>query len=101
MKNAKGQAYFLPNYEDGKFGVDVIVTINEKEEPFLDYKMLLKPCMSNEFIKEMTEHEKALAKFLSAYYDTSFTKRYTNVGKVCTIKELDLIREETTCSSPS
>ena len=42
----------------------------------------------------MTEHEKLLSKFLSAFYDTSFTLRYTNIGKVCTVKELPLPMEE-------
>jgi len=65
--------------------------------------MLLKPTLSKEFVKGMTEQEKVLAEFLRAYYDTSFTKRYTNLGKVCMFKEIDipLIPEDTTCSSPS
>ena len=42
----------------------------------------------------MFAHEKDLSLFLAKYYDTSFSLRYTNLDKVCLVKELTLVKQE-------
>lgn len=81
------------NYEGGNFGIDIVTTIVSKEEPRLDQTLIPRVTMNKAFIREKAEHEQDLADFLSTYYQTSFTQRYANYGKVCTIKELPIFNK--------
>jgi len=81
-------------YEYGLFGIDVVFTIDNIDTPYLNYRLLPKQTINRDFISDMVAHEKDLSLFLAKYYDTSFSLRYTNLDKVCLIKELASVKEE-------
>lgn len=76
------------NYGGGKFGIDLIFSVINKQEPLYDGERQLKKDLNKDFIKDMAEKEKKSADFLARYYNEPFTLRYRNFEKVCTIREL-------------
>jgi len=76
------------NYENNSFGIDMIISIVAKGEPFMDQHESKEDEISSEFILNMTEKEKESEYFLNSYYSTSFLWEYTNLSRICKIKEL-------------
>lgn len=90
IRNAKAQSYFFVNYDEGNFGVDVVMSITAQGEPYLDCQLIPEHDVNHEFIQERAQCEVDQAIFLSNYYDdVSFTPRYSYFDKVCQIRELD------------
>jgi hypothetical protein len=76
------------NYETNTFGMDVIMAILDKNEPYLHEQGSLKDKMNESFIKEMIARESEAEYMLSTFYNESVQKKYTDMDRVCHIKEV-------------
>ena len=82
--------HILMNYETNTFGMDIVWSILSKEDPYLTQETNLFDKINEGFIQEMAGRENEADYFLSVFYNQSIQKRYTNINKICTIKELVL-----------
>lgn len=89
VKKIKYQMHILMNYEANTFGMDIVWSILSKEEPYLTQEKNLLDKINECFIQEMAVRENEADHFLSVFYNQSIQKRYTNINKICTIKELN------------
>lgn len=80
--------HVLMNYETNTFGMDVIIAIVSKDEPYLPKQENLTDKLNESFIREMIARESEAEYLLSAFYNETIQKRYTNMDKVCQIKEI-------------
>lgn len=87
-KNMKFKAYFLMNYEDTVFGMDLIIAITSAEEPYLLPKRTLSQEISPDFVELMSSHEKEMVDFVSGFYDQMIKQYYTGFFKTCLLKEI-------------
>jgi len=93
-KNIKRQSFCLMNYEINTFGLDVVITVSQPEEPDFIKDPIILEKLNPEFVSNMVTREVEADMFLSQYYNFSLRHTYTNLDKVCTIKELQVIEEE-------
>jgi hypothetical protein len=82
------KVHYLMNYENNSFGIDMIISIVAKGEPFMVQHESKEDEINSEFLLNMTEKEKESEYFLNSYYSTSFIWEYTNLSRICKIKEL-------------
>lgn len=87
-KNMKFKSYFLMNYEDSVFGMDIIFAITAADEPYVMPKVKLNQELNNEFINLMSSQEGEIDYFVSNFYDQSIKRNYTNFHKTCMLKEI-------------
>lgn len=80
--------HVLMNYEANTFGIDVIIAIISKSEPYLPKQENLTDKLNENFIRDMIAKESEAEYFLSAFYNETLQKRYTNMDKTCQVKEI-------------
>ena len=76
------------NYETNTFGMDVIIAVVSKNEPYLPKQENLTAKLNESFIREMVVRETEAEYLLSTFYKETLQKKYTNMDKVCQIKEI-------------
>ena len=94
MRDITYQAHFLMNYETNTFGVDLIIAITAKSEPYFAKERNLSSEISQNFVDFQTGLESQASYFLIEYYQTMIYGRYKYMNKICTIKELSLEEEK-------
>lgn len=80
--------HVLMNYETNTFGMDIVMAIIVANEPYLPKQINLGEEMSENFMREMIARESEAEYLLSSYYDEPIQKQYTNIDKICQIKEI-------------
>lgn len=80
------------NYETNTFGTDIILSLSEKVEPYFCNPKLQNWHLNEDFVQTMTISEQETDYLLSTYYDYDIRKKYENIQKTCTVR--DLKREE-------
>lgn len=90
IKKIRMRVHYLTCYEKGVIGYTFIAVIVAKQKPVLPAPTISEPgAISQEFVKEMSQKEKEMSEFLAAYYsDEKVDEKYTNLHKVCQIKEI-------------
>jgi len=76
------------NYENNSFGLDILIVILAKGEPYKDNTEGFGDELGEDFLQLMTAKEKETEYFLSTYYNMSIFQQYTNLDKICQVKEL-------------
>jgi len=94
VREVKYKIYCLMNYENNSFGIDIVMAILDKGEPYLDFMKALELQMNDEFIEEMGKKEEEKQYFLSSYYNTSYSQQYSNMDKICKIREMSICDED-------
>lgn len=82
------------NYENNTFGFDAIIAILGKGEPFFDFTLSRDQQLNENFLEAMTIKEKETHHFLCSFYNISATQQYTNITKICKVRELTQYDEE-------
>lgn len=80
--------HVLMNYETNTFGMDVILALISKDEPYLPKHGSLMDQINESFVNEMIARENEAEYLLSVFYNESIQKKYTNKERVCHIKEI-------------
>lgn len=88
MKDIRYQMHVLMNYETNTFGMDVIIAIVAKGEPYLPSQKNLTDKLNESFIQEMIVRENEAEYLLSTFYNEKIQKKYTDMNKMCHIKEI-------------
>lgn len=68
---------------------NIFATIVAKQKPFIDVSMHGGHQVNNDFVRLMSNKEEEMTNFLSLYYNKAPELIYTNLAKVCKIKELN------------
>lgn len=80
------------NYETNTFGMDVMLALVSKGEPYvlskIEQKSQLAP-VNETFLQNMISQEEEHNKFLMEYYDFQIEQKFTNFHKVCKIREIN------------
>lgn len=76
------------NKEKQGLTTDIVFTLLSKNTPFFQEKTS-EHFLNVDFLTIMNFQENEMAFFLSYYYKESPSLRYTNMDKVCRIKEID------------
>jgi len=76
------------NYETNTFGMDIIMAIVEKGEPVLGSNIIKSSSIDQSFRQMMSVYEKEASSFLSTFYNHYIQCYYTNLDKICTLKQL-------------
>ena len=84
------KTHFFMNYETNTFGMDVILAVTGFGEPFIYPKNISRLPLNEEFVQSMTERESEEEGFLSRFYNRSIQKSYTDVHKICSVRELEM-----------
>jgi len=82
------------NYEINTFGMDIVSAILEVDEPKLNNELKISEQLNPEFVENMVSKETEAFDFLSQFYNYSLCPKYTNLHKVCTIRELKVEEED-------
>jgi len=80
------------NYETNTFGMDVMLALVSKGEPYVlskNEQMGQVAQVNENFLQSMIAQEEEQNKFLLEYYDFQKEQRFTNFHKVCKIRELN------------
>jgi len=91
-KDIRYQANFLMNYETNTFGMDVMLALISKGEPYVLGKkeqMSQMAPVNETFLQSKISLEEEQTKFLMEYYDFKMEQKFTNFHKVCKIRELN------------
>lgn len=88
------EVQFFLSFEDGQMILNLAMSINSVQEPYLDESLTGKQELSQEFLAKKKQEEQLLIDFLSKYYEMLPTQRYTKPDKVCRIKEIRLSDDE-------
>jgi len=89
MRDITYQMHFLMNYETNTFGLDIIIAITSKSEPYFAKENIPLNLVSQSFVDFKADLESEASRFLIEYYQTMIQGRYQNMDKICTIRELD------------
>ncbi len=82
------------NYEINTFGMDIVSAIIEADEPQFIKGHSMFEQLSPEFVENMVSKETEAFDFLAQFYNYSLCPKYTNLHKVCTIRELKVIEDD-------
>ena len=83
------------NYEDGKCGSDTLFTFKDLELSTLLSKTNFGFKMNQDFVDSMILKEKEMEDFLINYYDYSIIPLYSNLDKICTLREVrEVLKDE-------
>ena len=88
MKDIRYQAYFLMNYESNTFGMDVVVAITAKGEPYVRPKAD-SSYLNKEFLSNRINQEEETSYLMTMYYNLYIEHTYKNQHRMCTIRELE------------
>lgn len=91
MRDITFNMYFPMNYETNTFGMDLIIAVTSKSEPYFSKE---KTAMNQSFLNFRTELESEANDFLIEFYQTLLRGKYVNCERVCTIKELSMEEEQ-------
>jgi len=80
------------NYQNNTYGTDLLLAITSLGEPYLDQKKHFQSELSESFIQTKINQEMEAQYLMSEYYDTNITSYYSNLYRVCTLRELDTNR---------
>jgi len=75
-------------YENEKFGSDTIFVVTHQGSPYLYTQNEETFNINKDFIDLMRTKEKEMAHFLLTYYNYPISQTYSNLHKICKIKEL-------------
>jgi len=90
MRDVTFNMYFPMNYETNTFGMDLIIAITSKSEPYFGKE---KVSVNQSFLDFKTGLETEACSFLIEYYQTLLQGKYKNQDKICIIKELTMEEE--------
>ncbi len=82
------QIHFLPTYSNESFEITRCITIIEKGTPFLEGVSPSPALISPEYWENQVQKEHDLQYFLGNFYNKAPAMRYTNINKICRIREL-------------
>jgi len=88
MKKIKVRINYNCSYDKGVLNFHVFITIVARQRPFIDSANFGDIKVSSDFVKAMSSKELEMTNFLSTYYGQTLEQRYTNLDKICKIKEL-------------
>lgn len=84
------KTYYYACYENGIPGFVFIGAVAGGKKPSLQAPRLIEGLRTNkEFIETMKGREKEKAEFLEKYYALKTEQKYTNLDKVCRIREIE------------
>ena len=86
------------NYEVNALGMDLLFAICSTDEPYLYKKPEEITEVNSDFVNKMKSQEKEVVEFLSKYYDQAPQQKYSNLEKICKIKEIPSDPENTETS---
>jgi len=75
-------------YEQEKFGSDTIFVVTDQGSPYLYTQIDKSLHLNKDFVDLMRTKEKEMAHFLLTYYNYPISQTYSNLNKICKIKEL-------------
>lgn len=91
MKKVKFMSHYYPTFEKGVPGYSIFLVLVARQKPSLNCYNSLETKLNSDFVELMSQKEKEMEDFLNKYYDEEpIEKTYTNINKVCKIKEIDL-----------
>ena len=81
------------NYEHNSFGMDIILAITSKDEPYVNG---LRPLsgVNEGFLDALHSKEQEGNYFLSSYYGVSLKQNKANADRICRIKEILELEED-------
>lgn len=82
------RTYFLMNYEDTVFGMDLVLAVTSVGEPYVLPKSTGNQVLNADFVELMSSQEGDVDYFVSNFYDHTIEKTYTNFYKTCLLKEI-------------
>jgi len=88
VKKVHMQVHFLPSYHHESFEITRVIAITEKGTPFLEGITPSPALISPDFWESQVQKEHDLQYFLGNFYDKAPAMRYTNINKICRIREL-------------
>jgi len=94
MKKVKLRVHYHTSYEKGVLSFHIFGTIIARQRPYLDLTKSIEDKMSVEFIRLMSNKEQEMAQFMTEYYDMVPEQRFTNLDRICLIKEVRDLREQ-------
>lgn len=94
MKKIKLRVNYHSSYEKGILNFHVFATVIARQRPYLDLTKSVEDKMSTEFVRIMSNKEQEMAQFMSKYYDIVPEQRFTNIDRICLIKEIRDLREQ-------
>lgn len=83
------KSYLFMNYEDTVFGLDIVLAITGVGEPYLLPKQMLKQDLNINFVDLRSAQERECSYFATTFYEESVNQCYTNIYKICTIREIE------------
>jgi len=89
VREVKYKVYCLMNYENNSFGIDIVIAILDKGDPYLDGVKSLEQQINGVFIQSMETKEDEIQYFLSSYYNISIAPHYSNLDKICKVREVE------------
>jgi len=88
MKKVKLRFHYHSSFEKELLGFNIFATIVAKQKPFIDVSMHADHQVNKDFVRLMSNKEEEMTNFLSLYYNKAPELIYTNLDKVCKIKEI-------------
>jgi len=88
VRKIKYKVFYLMNYENNSFGLDSILAILSKEEPYLGHPNPENLPIKKGFMQTMNLRAKESEYFLSSYYNLSFPRKFENMHKICRVREI-------------
>jgi len=88
MKKVKLRFHYHSSFEKEMLCFNIFATIVAKQKPFIDVSMHAGHQVNKDFVRLMSNKEEEMSNFLSLYYNKAPELIYTNLDKVCKIKEL-------------
>jgi hypothetical protein len=88
VKKVNLQVHFLPTYHHESFEITRVIAIVEKGAPFLEGVTPSPALISPEYWENQVQKEHDLQYFLGNFYNKAPAMRYTNINKICRIREL-------------
>jgi len=89
MRTSQVQIYIEANYDNGKYEINTTFAVLNEDLPskfMLEKQIEMSP--SEDFIQLMCQKEEETDHFLKSFYTYSVHKKYSNMDKICKIKEI-------------
>lgn len=90
MKTVKIQVHILMTHENNEYGSFTFFVITDQGPPYLKPQEEQPLQINEEFMDIMLTREREAIDFLSTYYEHSGSLLYTNLHRVCRVKELEI-----------
>lgn len=84
-------SHYYPTFDKGIPGYSIFAVLVARQKDSLNCSNSKENKLNPEFVDLMKRREKEMEEFVGGYYGETVEKTYTNINKVCKIREINSV----------